>query len=971
MRNLVAVAVALVFLLSAGVVHGIPCFPGAEGFGTQTPGGRGGRVIVVTNLNDDGPGSLRAAVSAKGPRMIVFGIGGEIRLKKALRITEPFVTIAGQSAPGKGICLRDAVVKVETHDVVIRFIRVRIGASLNEDYDEQNCIEVTGENAYNVVIDHCTFSWSIDEGVGMVSGAHDCTFSWNIVSEALRQPFTSTKIGKERSHSMGLILGNYPNRCSVHHNLLANCNSRMPRIQGGTHDFVNNVVYDWGFLTGTFSREPNVNFIGNYYKPGPSSQPIKPIVDEGEDQGRIYVKGNRCPDRPHDDMPEWESITNLDPVKHRAEKPFDTVPLTITSADQAYKDVLAYAGCRLPMLDDADKRIIRQAYLGYGVKIDRPEDVGGFPKLPIIYGPPDSDCDGIPDEWERIHGLNPADPSDSAKLTGDGYTNLEHYLNSLVENWMNEPAKVVTYPIPDAVNDSPYVVYVNGKNVPIERGGTIQGAYYARFQFTKTVRATVTLKQPNDEIGLPDGKVEITLKPERYCDSVVVSDREISFDVSQAGPRVLTVKVGDRDLWPLIVVAEDYDFESVPSGFGVFNVRDYGVTSEGIQTANIQRVLDECAKRPDGGTVYFPPGVYHTGTIRIGNNTTVYLAPGSLIVGSTNPADYPVDPGRKEEGSHGPTASNSRLIMFDHCSNSSIRGYGVIEGMGHIVRNQYGRHVQIIDVTASKNIRIENVVLRNSCGWTLHILACDKVYIDNLKIINDYKVGNTDGIDPDGSRNVYVRRYFGYCGDDAVAIKTTGNSDLLYPATNIEFRDCVVMTRKTAYKIGTETYADISDVLFEACEAINSSRGIGIWECDGHVVSDVTYRDIKLDLHEIDGEKWSGEPIRAVVEGRHGFGKIKDILFDRVKSISPYRAILAGVPDSVLENFNFWGCRFVVKPREIKMGKQPVVLIKNARDFAFKGMKLHWLAQDAENWDDFIGQENTRNILVREIEETR
>ena len=338
------VAAAIVTFVLAGAAAALPCFPGAEGFGTHTPGGRGGRTIVVTNLNDSGPGSLREACVAKGPRIVVFNVGGTIRLKKALRITEPFITIAGQSAPGAGICLRDAGLFVETHDVVVRFVRVRIGASLNEPYNRQNCLEVQGENSYNVVIDHCSFSWGIDENVGITAGAHDVTFSYNIVSEALAQPFTRTKIGKDRSHSMAVILGNNPDRCSVHHNLLAHCNSRMPRIQGGTHDFVNNVVYDWGFLTATFSRNPNVNFIANHYKPGPASRPIKAII-QGDEAGMIYVKGNRTPGRPTSDLPEWETLTDLDPSKHRASEPFLTAPLTVTDADQAYDDVLNNAGC--------------------------------------------------------------------------------------------------------------------------------------------------------------------------------------------------------------------------------------------------------------------------------------------------------------------------------------------------------------------------------------------------------------------------------------------------------------------------------------------------------------------------------------------------------------------------------------------------------------------------------------------------
>jgi len=519
-------------------------------------------------------------------------------------------------------------------------------------------------------------------------------------------------------------------------------------------------------------------------------------------------------------------------------------------------------------------------------------------------------------------------------------------------------ANVVTYPVPDAVADSPYSVAVDGQVVPIERAGAIEGAYYVRVQVSKTARATVAVK--------PFGKAEFTLKPERFRENVTSGEREISFDIGKSGPRILTAKVDGKPLWPLVIIVDDLDTSVQPSrGQSVFNVRDYGVTSEGIQTAHIQKALDACAARKGGGTVYFGPGVYHTGTIRIRDNTDVYLAPGALIVGSTNPDDYPVDPGFVERGSHGPTASNSRLIMFDHCVNSKLFGYGVIEGMGHIVRNEKKRHVQIVDVTASRNIRIENVVLRNSCGWTLHILGCDRVYVDNLKILNDYAVGNTDGIDPDCSRNVFVTRYFGFCGDDAVAIKTTGNSAILKPCVNIEFKDCTVMTRKTAYKIGTETYADIYDVLFERCDALNSSRGIGLWECDGHTISGVTYRDMDLDLHEIPGEGWSGEPIRAIIEERHGIGAIKDVAFERVRFSSPYSSTLAGTPTSKLDGFTFTDCEFAVRPREIKFGPKPVIGITNARDITMNGTTLKWLTDDKANWTGFISQEGAENVVIR------
>ena len=376
---------ALVLLASAaGAAKEIPAFPGAEGFGSTTPGGRGGRVIAVTSLDDDGPGSLRAACEAKGPRMVVFRVGGTIRLRKHLRITEPFITIAGQTAPGGGVLLRDAGMWIETHDVVVRFIRVRYGPSLNEYYGSADAVHVEGKDCYNDIIDHCSFSWSIDEVASVCGPSHDVTYSWNIIAEGLKTPFTNAELGKDekepRSHSMGMMLGNDPDRCSIHHNLLLHSDTRMPRIQGGVHAFVNNVVFDWRYRTATFTHDPKVNFIGNYYKRGPASMDLLPVISE-DSIGRIYAMGNISNRRPNDSLPNWELTVDGPADKTQAREPFPTAPLTTTSAEQAYEDVLARVGCAIPRLDAVDIRLLRDTRLGMGGQIDRPEQVGGFPEI--------------------------------------------------------------------------------------------------------------------------------------------------------------------------------------------------------------------------------------------------------------------------------------------------------------------------------------------------------------------------------------------------------------------------------------------------------------------------------------------------------------------------------------------------------------------------------------------------------------
>lgn len=960
--------VAAFVAATSNTASALPAFPGAEGFGSETRGGRGGRVIAVTNLDDDGPGSLRAACRAKGARIVVFRVGGTIRLKKHLRITEPFITIAGQSAPGGGILLRDAGLWIETHDVVVRFIRVRIGPSLNEYYGSQDCVHIEGKDCCNVVVDHCSFSWSVDECASARGPAHDITFSWNIIAEALRTPFTNQELGKDdedsRSHSMGMMLGGNPDRCSVHHNLIAHCNSRNPRIQGGTHAFVNNVVYDWGYMTATFSRDPKVNFIGNYYRRGPSSLDQPPIVNE-QGLGKVYVKGNRSSRRPSDSLPEWELTTDA-PVAHQAKEPFAMPPLKITSADQALEDVLAHAGCTLPQRDAVDDRILRNARLGMGGKIDRPEQVGGYPEIAAGAPPRDSDADGMPDDWETAQRLDPNDPTDGPKdRDRDGYTNVEEYLNSIVEQWMHAKASVKAYPVPDAAGaDCPFEVEAEGVKVPVQEFGQEIKVYYARFRLGGKVTVQVKPRKA--------GKVTCVLKPDRYLLNLRVKEGAVLFDVDQPGPRVLHISVDGKDLPPLFVIADELERDRPdPSDPKVLNVLDHGIISSDseIQTAKIQALLDQCAT--SGGTVYFAGGIYRTGTLRIGRNTTIYLEAGALIKASENPEDFPITGVEKETGGEGISHSGSRLLYFYKADNSRLAGCGEVDGMGHILRNRHDRRVQVIDAEQCSNLTIENVVLRNSASWTCHVLYCNGVDIRNLKILGDWKVGNTDGIDPDSSRNVRITRYFGYCGDDALAIKTTGNSGLLQSAENITVRDSVVITRKTGLKLGTESRADIRHILFENVDVVDSSRGIGLWMRDGSTFEDVTFRDVTMDLHEIPGEGWSGEPYRITVESRRGIGKIRNVLFDRVKCSAPYRSVIHGHPDSPLEGVKFWGCEWVVKPREDKMNRAPVMDIQRAKNVEFRFTKLDWRTKNDDVWNGFLGLSDVEGLSFREFEERR
>lgn len=430
MRTLPAACLFVMALLAPSVTAALPAFPGAQGYGADTPGGRGGRIILVTNLNDSGPGSLREACSHEGPRTVVFRVGGTILLKSHLRITEPFITIAGQTAPGGGILLRDAGIRVETHDVLIRFLRVRVGASAVETPGSQDALAVTAEQdgqTYNVVIDHCSLSWAIDENASTWGPVHDVTFQWCIISECLLQSSV-----RDEPHSMGILLGKASTRTSLHHSLFAHNRGRNPRIQAGVRDVVNNTFYNYGWGACQISGDPNANLVGNYWRPGPDSN-LRRAVVHGEQFGSLYVSGNISPDRPREAEPEWAIfVPEASESLHRAANPFETPAVAAQLALSAYHLVLAGAGATVPCRDDVDMRIVRDVRLKSGRLINDPSDVGGFPDIAVGEAPADSDRDGMPDEWEKANGLDPDDASDSAAdSNSDGYTNLEEYLNEL------------------------------------------------------------------------------------------------------------------------------------------------------------------------------------------------------------------------------------------------------------------------------------------------------------------------------------------------------------------------------------------------------------------------------------------------------------------------------------------------------------------------------------------------------------
>ena len=420
----------------------VAAFPGAEGAGAFSLGGRGGRVLKVTNLADSGPGSLRAAVEAEGARTILFDVGGTIRLEKPLHIRNGRVTIAGQSAPGGGIALRDQPLIVEADDVVIRHLRVRLG---DESRVEADALSVLGGE--RIVIDHVSASWSVDEtlsvgqpGTDPAKLPRDVTVQWSIISESLNKSAHA-----KGAHGYGsLVRGGFGARYSFHHNLWAHHNARMPRPgnynepdvdpQGPLMEFRSNLFYDWGGSRSGYNADKTTrigyNFVDNAYVSGPSSE--KPVAfHESNRNARAYFAGNSMNGTIPADP--WSLVTGVKVPENRLSEPLAVAPVAPDPAASAAEKILARAGASLPR-DAVDARIVAQLRSRSGKLIDSQAEVGGWPVLAGGAPRPDADGDGLPDSWERSRGLDPGDASDgNGDADGDGWTNIEEWLAELAD----------------------------------------------------------------------------------------------------------------------------------------------------------------------------------------------------------------------------------------------------------------------------------------------------------------------------------------------------------------------------------------------------------------------------------------------------------------------------------------------------------------------------------------------------------
>jgi len=397
----------------------LPVFPGAEGFGTDTPAGRGGAVLRVTSLESAGPGTLRAALETPGPRVVVFEAGGGIRLSEPLTIPHPFVTVAGEPAPPPGITLTGAGLVIATHDALVRHLRIRVGDRMpgppGDARDGLSVYPGGDGQAFNVVVDHCSVGWAVDEGAShWGAGVRDVTFSGCIFSENL-----SHSIHPEGEHSKGLLLGDHGRRIAVAGCLFAHNDERNPYVKGDVSALVvNNLVYNPrrnAMHVGDYnSSGPSLTaFMGNVLKPGPDTRRGVPLVTVHVHTQRTAVVGmfdNLCPGRA--EWGEWAWSTRRVNLARLEDSPVRVSPLTVRPAATVADWVLAHAGARPADRDAVDTRVVDEVRTGAGRIIDSQEQVGGMPQDAATRRPLE---------------LPPAPGADDDR---DGYTNLEEWLHA-------------------------------------------------------------------------------------------------------------------------------------------------------------------------------------------------------------------------------------------------------------------------------------------------------------------------------------------------------------------------------------------------------------------------------------------------------------------------------------------------------------------------------------------------------------
>ena len=461
-----------------------------------------------------------------------------------------------------------------------------------------------------------------------------------------------------------------------------------------------------------------------------------------------------------------------------------------------------------------------------------------------------------------------------------------------------------------SLGSAPYQLTLEGQSIPVVQGTHVEKSYYARFLIGGN--ATLRVQSPLQQ------NMAWTLLPEESAKALVHEGQGITLSLSDTQPRILQgAGLPYLFLFPERIQPAP-DWADTP----VLSIAPSGETPL-VHGQRIQAAIDRLSTS-GGGVLLLKPGLHRSSALRLRSHVTLYLEAGAVLQGTGLPAHYRWD-------KYSPT-----FILVDHADYAAIRGLGTIDGAGHILQQQHGTKAHLIDVLGSTHFTLEDVVLRDPGGWTVHLINCSHVNLSRIKILSDWALSNTDGIDPDMSHHVRIQDCFIYSGDDAIAVKTTGKYGLNSAAHHITARNCTLMTHKTACKIGTESRYDIHDVVFENIRIINSSRGCALWLRDGATYHDITFRTIQMNLFRIADEPWSGEAFRVAMQHRDGMGSMRDILFEDITALSPFRSILFSKLPQPVAGITFRNCRWQSRNDE----PIPPITLQHAEAIQFIDCKL-------------------------------
>ncbi len=476
--------VSFLILIACPSYTQIPAFPGAEGYGTHTKGGRGGRIIKVTNLNDSGPGSFRDAIEAKGARIVVFTVGGTIDLETEISLSNPFITIAGQTAPGGGICIRGETLRIRSHDIIIRHIRFRPGDidfGPTNEWDKIDALSIS--NGYNIVIDHCSLSWAVDENMDIWNQSHDITIQNCIIAEALNK-----NQHPNGAHSMGLLIGSDATNISLHHNIFAHNNDRNPHVNGkSVVDIRNNIIYNPGGIATDIRSNQNqaINYVNNYIIKGPDTRIPGDIFIRNlkNHQPKIFISGNIGIGN------VFKEVYSLDDSKgtivrdktflarFRLENEIPSPKVKTLSALDAIEFVLNNAGALLPRRDPVDRKIVDDILKKKGKIIHSKGSHLAWPPLDSGLPFTDDDNDGMPNHWEDQYGLKKHLDDSSDDPDEDGYTNIEGFINKT-----DPQTNTSLTPLGFSVNNK--AQFVNNLKFNLEKSYPNPVSDYANITFT-------------------------------------------------------------------------------------------------------------------------------------------------------------------------------------------------------------------------------------------------------------------------------------------------------------------------------------------------------------------------------------------------------------------------------------------------------------------------------------------------------